>query len=335
VSTQTPLLSVRDLVVGFPAGGGHELRAVAGVSFDLWSGESLVIVGESGSGKSLTALTILGLAPREARIRGRVEFDGRDLLRLSAQELRAIRGHDIAMIYQDPMSAFDPVWTIGDQIVETIRAHESISPKVARQRAVEVLARVHLPEPEHLVDAYPHELSGGMRQRALIAMALSCGPRLLIADEPTTALDVTIQAQILELLRELRHSLGLAILFITHDMGVAADLADRLLVMYAGRAVEVGAATRIFAGPSHPYTDALLHSADLAAAAPKQPLRAIPGAPPSLGARPPGCAFHPRCPRAQAPCRTQPPALERIDAGHLAACHFPLEAPVGLEVGVG
>lgn len=330
-----PLLSVQNLAVGFPARGRGELLAVEDVSFDLWPGEALVIVGESGSGKSLTALSILGLVPREARVRGRIEFLGRDLLQLAARELRALRGRDIAMIYQDPMSAFDPVWTIGEQIVETIRAHESVPRTVAKARAIEVLGRVHLPEPERLVDAYPHELSGGMRQRALIAMALACSPRLLVADEPTTALDVTIQAQIIELLKELRSSLGLTILFITHDMGVAADLADRLLVMYAGRAVEVGGAAHIFARPAHPYTDALLESAEIAAAEPKQPLRAIPGAPPPLGARPPGCPFHPRCPIARSRCREARPTLEPTEPGRLAACHFPLSLQAAAEITVG
>lgn len=330
-----PLLSVQNLTVGFRARGRGELLAVEDVSFDLWPGEALVIVGESGSGKSLTALSILGLVPREARVGGRIEFLGRDLLRLPPRELRALRGRDIAMIYQDPTSAFDPVWTIGEQIVETIRAHESVPRTVARARAIEVLVPVHLPEPERLVDAYPHELSGGMRQRALIAMALACSPRLLVADEPTTALDVTIQAQIIELLKELRLSLGLTILFITHDMGVAADLADRLLVMYAGRAVEVGGAAHIFARPAHPYTDALLESAEIAAAEPKQPLRAIPGAPPPLSARPAGCPFHPRCPIARSRCREERPTLEPTEPGRLTACHFPLGLQTAAEVAVG
>jgi oligopeptide/dipeptide ABC transporter ATP-binding protein len=320
--TEEILLSVRDLRITFTAGKGH-VTAVDGLDLDLVRGEALVVVGESGSGKSLSALSILGLQPDTARREGRIEFEGRDLTRLSERELRALRGASISMIYQDPMSALDPVWTVGEQIAETIRAHERVSSSAVRDRVHGLLARVGLPDPARIARANPHQLSGGMRQRALIAMALSCQPRLLIADEPTTALDVTIQAQILELLKDLRRDMGLTILLITHDMGVAADLADRVLVMYAGRAVEAGSADDVLLRPSHHYTAGLLGSADLAETVPKQPIRAIAGSPPPLAARPPGCAFHPRCARASEQCRVDVPRLLPTETT-IAACHHPI-----------
>jgi oligopeptide/dipeptide ABC transporter ATP-binding protein len=318
-----PLLKVEHLRVTFPRRGGTRSAAVDDLSFNVAQGEALVIVGESGSGKTLTALSILGLTPRTARIAGTIAFEGTDLSTVSERHMRRIRGRDISMIYQDPMSALDPVWSVGNQIVETILQHEKVSRSVAHARAVALLERVGLPEPKRIARAFPHELSGGMRQRALIAMALACSPKLLIGDEPTTALDVTIQAQILELLKELQRDLGLTIILITHNMGVAANLADRVLVMYAGRAVEVGTSTRIFKAPFHPYTQALLRSAEIREFAPKTPLAAIPGAPPPIDARPAGCPFHLRCPRAQPDCSAARPDLRGTD-DELAACYHPV-----------
>jgi oligopeptide/dipeptide ABC transporter ATP-binding protein len=323
-----PLLEIERLRVTFAGPAKQRLAAVEDLSLAIDAGEALIIVGESGSGKTLTALSILGLAPATADVQGAIWFAGIDLSGLGERQLRQIRGRDIAMIYQDPMSALDPVWSIESQISETIRAHEDTSRAHATRRAIALLERVGLPEPSRIARAYPHELSGGMRQRALIAMALACSPKLLIGDEPTTALDVTIQAQILELLRDLRRDLGLTLLLITHDMGVAADIADRVLVMYAGRAVEVGEVTRIFRAPRHPYTEALLQSAELGGLVPKTPLLAIPGVPPPIDARPPGCAFHPRCPRAQTICADERPELIGDDS-ETAACFFPLTTGSG------
>ena len=323
------LLRVDSLRVTFPRRHGAPLVAVDDVSFAVDQGDALVIVGESGSGKTLTALSILGLTPRTAAVSGTISFEGTDLRALPDRRLREIRGRDIAMIYQDPMSALDPVWSIGNQISEAIREHERVSRASAGARTLSLLRRVGLPEPDRIARAFPHELSGGMRQRALIAMALACSPKLLIADEPTTALDVTIQAQILELLKELRRDLGLAIILITHNMGVAADLADRVLVMYAGRAVEMGASSRIFSAPYHPYTDALLRSAEIAGLDQKSPLVAIPGVPPPIDARPTGCPFHPRCDRAQDDCSAVRPDL-RGSPEALVACHHPILEPPAL-----
>jgi oligopeptide/dipeptide ABC transporter ATP-binding protein len=319
------LLRVDSLRIAFARRHGAPLVAVDDVSFTVGQGDALVIVGESGSGKTLTALSILGLAPPTAAVSGTISFEGTDLTTLPERRLREIRGRDISMIYQDPMSALDPVWSIGNQISEAIREHERVSRASAGARTLALLRRVGLPEPGRIARAFPHELSGGMRQRALIAMALACSPKLLIADEPTTALDVTIQAQILELLKELRQDLGLAIILITHNMGVAADLADRVLVMYAGRAVEMGESSRIFSAPYHPYTDALLRSAEIADLEQKSPLVAIPGVPPPLDARPTGCPFHPRCGRAQIDCSATRPEL-RGSPDALTACHHPLNA---------
>ena len=326
------LLRVDSLRITFPQRRGAPLVAVDDVSFAVDPGDALVIVGESGSGKTLTALSILGLAPRTATVSGTISFEGTDLTALPDRRLREIRGRDIAMIYQDPMSALDPVWSIGNQITEAIREHERVSRGSAGARTLSLLRRVGLPEPDRIARAFPHELSGGMRQRALIAMALACSPKLLIADEPTTALDVTIQAQLLELLKELRRDLGLAIVLITHNMGVAADLADRVLVMYAGRAVEMGASNRIFSTPYHPYTEALLRSAEIAGLAQKSPLVAIPGVPPPIDARPTGCPFHPRCDRAQDDCSARRPDLRgSLDAR--VACHYPINEPAAFPRG--
>jgi peptide/nickel transport system ATP-binding protein len=289
------MLSVRDLCVSFRTEQGV-VRAVDGVSFDVTEGELLGIVGESGSGKTVSLLAVMGLiTDPNAAITGSIRFRGRELVGLPPKEMRKLRGREIAMIFQDPMTALTPVYTVGWQIAEQILAHEAISKSAALRRATDLLAEVNIPNPGEAMHRYPHQLSGGMRQRVVIAMALSCNPALLVADEPTTALDVTVQAQILDLLRKLRRNHGSAIVFITHDMGVMAEIADRMLVMYAGRVVERGPKEDLFAAPRHPYTRALLDSIPpLTGDRPKR-LRAIPGAPPNLLNRPPGCAFAPRC----------------------------------------
>ena len=317
------VLQVDDLVVGLPLGRGHVARAVNALSFSLGKGEIFAIVGESGAGKSLAALSILRLVPPQARLSGRIWFHGQDLLAISPAELRAVRGNAISMIYQDPMTALNPVWTIGEQINETVRLHQQIGRKAAADRTLEVLALARLPNPRQVARSYPHQLSGGMLQRALIALALSCGPEILIADEPTTALDVTVQAQILAVLLGLRDTLGLSIILITHDMGVVARSADRVLVMYAGRAVESGSVLDVLPQPLHPYTDALLRSVDLTG--PRGQLAAIPGAPPPLGAAPAACAFHPRCSYVQAKCMQAEPKLRAVADRRSVRCDFPLQ----------
>ncbi len=315
-----PLLAVRNLRTEF-SGDDGTFAAVEDVSFDLEAGEVIGIVGESGSGKSVTALSILGLIPDPpGRItRGSITFDGQELLGLSERRMRRIRGADIAMIFQEPMTSLNPVFTIGDQIVETIRFHERLGRRAARERAAEMLDRVGIALPAQRLDEYPHQLSGGMRQRAMIAIALSCNPRLLLADEPTTALDVTIQAQILDLLRELQEELGMAVVLITHDLGVVAQHVDRVMVMYAGRVVEEAPVLDAFARPSHPYTQGLLRSIP-SLDDERERLDAIPGMVPSPFALPPGCPFAPRCIHARDVCATVQPPL--IDAGqeHRAAC---------------
>jgi oligopeptide/dipeptide ABC transporter ATP-binding protein len=315
------ILSVRDLRVAFGA-----LRAVDGLSFGVNPGEVFVIIGESGSGKSLTGMSVMGLLPPRATASGSIRFDGAEILNCPEADLRRLRGPAIGVVYQDPLSAMNPVWPVGEQIAEVLRAHRLAGRRVAARRAVEMLDRVHIPDPARVARSFPHELSGGMRQRAMIAMALACGPRLLIADEPTTALDVTIKAQVLELLAELRRELALTIVLITHDMGVVAELADRILVMYAGRAAEIGSAGSVMGRPSHPYTEALMLSAMIAEAPAKTDLRAIVGTAPALDARPGGCRFHPRCPRAQADCRDREPEL-RSYRDVLIACHHPVGEP--------
>jgi peptide/nickel transport system ATP-binding protein/oligopeptide transport system ATP-binding protein len=305
-----PLLSAKDLRVGFATEAGL-LQAVDGVSFDLAAGEVLAIVGESGSGKSVTAQTILGLTRSpNARIEGSVRLGDTELLDASEAELRRVRGERIGMVFQDPMTSFNPVYRIGAQIVEAIRAHrDDVSKAKARTRSIELLESVGIPAAARRVDDYPHEFSGGMRQRAMIAMALALEPEVLIADEPTTALDVTIQAQILRLLESLNRERNLATILITHDLGVVAEVADRVLVMYAGRVVEEGTLDEIFYDPQHPYTWGLLGSLTrLDRPRPKR-LPQISGAPPSLLSLPQGCSFRPRCPHEFAKC-TQPPALE-------------------------
>jgi oligopeptide/dipeptide ABC transporter ATP-binding protein len=318
------ILSVRDLAIGFSRPGG-DLVAVDSISFDVEQGETFVIIGESGSGKSLTGMSIAGLQPQTAFATGSIRFKGRELLNRPDAELRKIRGREIGLIYQDPLGSLNPVWPVGNQIAEALTAHGLSSGAAAERRAVDMLERVRIPDPARVARAYPHEISGGMRQRAMIAMALAAGPSLLIADEPTTALDVTIKAQMLELLAELRRELSLTIILITHDMGVVAEIADRILVMYAGRIAEIGPADAIMLRPSHPYTAALMTSAMISEARPKHDLNAIVGVAPALGAFPPACRFHPRCPKAEADCRTDEPRRRALGPVELA-CHHPVTA---------
>ena len=317
MSAPDMILQVRDLTVSFRTERGL-VRAIDRVSFDLGTGEVLGIVGESGSGKTVTVLAVMGLiTDPNAVIEGSIRFRGRELVGLPAREMRHLRGREIAMIFQDPMTALTPVYTIGWQIAEQIRAHQTVSKAEAMRRAVALLAEVGIPKPDEAILRYPHQLSGGMRQRAVIAMALSCNPVLLVADEPTTALDVTVQAQILDLLRRLQARHGSSIIFISHDLGVIAELADRTMVMYAGRIAERASSAAIFAGPRHPYTRALLDSIPPLDGPRPNRLRAIPGAPPSLLARPAGCAFAPRCPHRMPICDTQP----KLSPGaHETAC---------------
>jgi peptide/nickel transport system ATP-binding protein len=314
------LLRVEDLHVAFPTEDGA-VHAVDGISYELQSGRTLGIVGESGSGKTVAALTVMGLVGKSARVSGRICFDGSDLLALQAAQMRALRGSQLAMIFQDPLSALHPLHRVGWQLVEAIRAHREVSKAQARTRAVELLDLVGIPDPARRVDAYPHELSGGQRQRVMIAMALSNEPKLLIADEPTTALDVTVQAQILELLRRLQRELGMAIVIVTHDLGVVAELADEIAVMYAGRIVERGPVERIFASPQHPYTWGLLRSIPRLEGSVGE-LVPIAGRPPSLISPPSGCRFHPRCPYALPEHARIDPALQPVagEDGHSAAC---------------
>jgi len=322
------LLEVRDLTVSFDTEDGV-VQAVDGVSYSIERGQALGIVGESGSGKSVSSLTVMGLTRFEgnARITGEVLFDGKDLLAADDAALRRMRGSEIAMIFQDPLSSLHPFYRIGDQLVEAIRAHRQVSKAQALDRAVEMLGLVGIPEPRRRIDSYPHEFSGGMRQRVMIAMGLINDPKLLIADEPTTALDVTVQAQILELLERLQRELDTAIVLITHDLGVVAEVADEIAVMYAGKIVEHGPKEAIFAGPQHPYTWGLLKSIPRLTQSKDEPLVPIPGRPPSLILRPPGCAFHPRCPYVEeSHKRIVPPLVPTPgDPGHLHACLLPDE----------
>ncbi|MDQ8729936.1 ABC transporter ATP-binding protein [Bradyrhizobium sp. LHD-71] len=320
------LLEIRNLVTEFRS-GGNVVRAVDGVSFGVARGETLGIVGESGCGKSVTSLSIMRLLPSPpGRVAaGEIRFDGRDLLPLSEDAMRKIRGNDIAMIFQEPMTSLNPVHTVGEQIIETIQLHRSISRAEARERALEMLRLVRIPSPETRIDDYPHQLSGGMRQRVMIAMALACDPKILIADEPTTALDVTIQAQILDLMRDLRARTGAAIVLITHDLGVIAELADRVLVMYAGGIVEEAPVRELFGDPQHPYTLGLLGSIPKLQGE-EERLVAIRGMVPNPYAMPTGCRFNPRCPLADARCRHEAPPLIEIKPGHRSACwKTPLE----------
>lgn len=301
--------------------------AVNGVSFELGAGEVLALVGESGCGKSMTALAIMGLLPPYAHVEGRVALKGRGLLTaLPERELRAVRGSQISMIFQEPMTSLNPAFTVGFQIGEVLRCHEGVSRRAAKARAIELLDRVGIPAPERRVDEYPHQLSGGMRQRAMIAMAVACNPRVLIADEPTTALDVTIQAQILDILRELRSELDASIIIITHDLGVVADIADRIVVMYAGHMIETGSVDAVFATPQHPYTSGLLAAVPRPTRELPQPtarLREIPGLVPTLREPPRACVFAPRCPRTSAKCRQASPELAVKLPGQRVACFQP------------
>jgi oligopeptide/dipeptide ABC transporter ATP-binding protein len=330
-----PVLSIRDLVVEFTTEDGV-VKAVDGITYDLYPGETLGIVGESGSGKSVSTMSLLGLIPQPPGriVRGEAIFQGKDLLKVSKKQLRRIRGNDLAMVFQDPMTSLNPVLKIGYQIAEAVKTHNpSVKDGAAKKRAVELLKIVGVPNPERRVDQYPHEFSGGMRQRAMIAMAIANEPTVLIADEPTTALDVTIQAQILEVLKKAQEETEAATILITHDLGLIAELADRVIVMYAGKVVEIGDVTTIFANPRHPYTIGLMDSLPKLTAE-EEWLKPIPGQPPSLISRPPGCPFHPRCflSQGRVRCREEEPPLRTTDESeHLSACHFAeeLEGRVG------
>jgi len=312
----TPLLDMHDLNVRFGT-----LGVVRDVTFSIGPGESLGLVGESGSGKSVTSLSIMRLLPPQARVDGSLRFDGEDLLAASEERMRSLRGARMSMIFQEPMTALNPVMRIGDQIAEAIRAHDHSSQRSRHDiSAIEALREVAIPEPDRRVSEYPHQLSGGMRQRVMIAMALVNRPRLLIADEPTTALDVTIQAQILELLRELRRKHDLAMLFVSHDLGVISQVAERVAVMYAGRIVEMGSVADVFARPMHPYTRGLLQAVPSLRTDRQQPLRSIEGTVPPAVALPPGCAFAPRCDLRVPPCEAAVPPLVEVSPGHLARC---------------
>lgn len=314
-----PLLKVKNLKTYFFTEDGV-VKAVDGVNFDVYPGETLGIVGESGCGKSVTSLSILRLLDEKGKIvDGEILFEGKDLLKLSEEEMREIRGNDIAMIFQEPMVALNPVYTIGDQIMEAIILHQKVGKDEARKIAIDMLKKVGIPEPEKRVDEYPHELSGGMRQRAMIAMALSCHPKLLIADEPTTALDVTIQAQILELMKQLQKDLGMAIIMITHDLGVIAEISDRVAVMYAGKIVEYADVKVLFKNPKHPYTWALMNAIprlDIE----QERLFSIPGIVPDALHFPSGCKFHTRCEFATERCKNEEPELVEVESNHFAAC---------------
>jgi oligopeptide transport system ATP-binding protein len=304
-----PLLQVRDLTTSFFSARG-EVQAVRGVSFDVYSGEILGIVGESGSGKSITCMSILRLLKKSGRIlKGEAKFEGRDLLKLDQRELRALRGNDIAVIFQDPMTSLNPTLTVGEQIIETILRHRKVTRAEATVRAIELFDLVRIPSAAARLKSYPHEFSGGMRQRVMIAMALSCDPKLLIADEPTTALDVTIQRQILALLKELQARLGMAVILITHDLGVIAEVTDRLIVLYGGMVMEEGKVRDVFANPRHPYTRGLLSSVPDLREKEHKRLTPIAGAPPDMAHPPKGCPFTPRCPHARAICGTTVPPL--------------------------
>jgi peptide/nickel transport system ATP-binding protein len=317
-----PLLEVEDLRVEFVTDDGL-VHAVDGVSYAVETGRTLGVVGESGSGKTVSSLTTMGLTrSRNTNISGRILFEGTDLLLASNEELRRIRGNDIAMIFQDPLSSLHPFYKVGTQLIEAIRTHREVSKAAARDRVVDLLELVGIPDPHRRVDQYPHEFSGGMRQRAMIAMALANEPKLLIADEPTTALDVTVQAQILALIEDLQKRLGMAVIIITHDLGVVAEIADEIAVMYAGRIVEHATAKRIFAAPQHPYTWGLLESIPRLDKGRDEELVPIAGRPPSLILRPSGCFFHPRCPYVRERHKRVDPMLEPVpgEDGHQVAC---------------
>jgi peptide/nickel transport system ATP-binding protein len=320
-----PLLEVRDLKVHFPTEDGL-VKAVDGLSLTLAEGETLGVVGESGSGKSVTFLTVMGLITKKnARIEGEILYRGKNLLDMPAEEMRIIRGAGMSMVFQDPMTSLHPYYRVGDQIVEAIRAHQPIPKREAFKQAVGMLKRVGIPRPEERAHQFPHEFSGGMRQRAMIAMALSLNPDLLIADEPTTALDVTVQAQILDLIDRLREEFNASVVIITHDLGVVAEHCNNIMVMYAGKVAEYGDRSDIYHGAHHPYTWGLLQSITRMDQPKTERLRPIKGLPPSLIFVPPGCSFHPRCPYRFQPCDVEVPPLLSPDGRHASACHLPLE----------
>ncbi|MFP4597570.1 MAG: ABC transporter ATP-binding protein [Persicimonas sp.] len=333
-----PILSVRDLRTYFFTDDGV-LPSVDGVSFDIERGKTMGLVGESGSGKSVTSLSILGLIPKPPGkiVGGEILFEGNDLTKYSEKQLRRVRGNDISMIFQEPMTSLNPVYTIGNQIVEAIQLHQDVNYKEARELSIHMLERVGIPSPHERVDEYPHQMSGGMKQRAMIAMALTCKPKLLIADEPTTALDVTIQAQILDLLRELQDEMGMSILFITHDLSVVAEICDDVAVMYAGQIAEYGSAETIYATPSHPYTKGLFSSLpqiDAAHATRKDRLYVIPGMVPRPQDFPSGCRFRSRCEFATDECSDLPP-IKNQEAGHFSACWYADEVREGTKEKTG
>lgn len=312
---------IRDLRVKFRR-DGKTVNAVNGVSFDVQKGEVMALIGESGSGKSVTLKAVMRLHPaKSSHLSGTLQVGGEDVLAMNPTQLRQYRGAHCAMIFQEPLLAFDPVYTIGQQIIEGLRHHEGLSRQAAHQRALEALRQVHIPSPERRLDAYPHEMSGGMRQRAMIALALSCNPQLLLADEPTTALDATVQIQILILLREQQKQRGLSIIFVTHDIGAAVEIADRVAVMYAGNIVEEASIEDILSRPRHPYTQVLLGSRPKEGLKKGDALHCIPGSPPDLSNLPPGCAFAARCPHAQTTCTKHQPIIEQAGPRHVVSCH--------------
>ncbi len=314
-----PLVSVRNLSVAF-TNSGKSIHAVNGVDFDLAAGEVLGVIGESGSGKSVTLRALLRiLPPKRTKIGGTIRVDGRDALALAGRELEDYRGSIVSMIFQEPMLAFDPVFSIGDQIAESVIRHRGVGKAAGRARALEMLERVQIPNAKRRLDAYPHEMSGGMRQRAMIALALACSPKLLLADEPTTALDATVQIQILLLLRELQRELGMSVIFVTHDVGVACEVADRVAVMYAGRMVESGTVSEVMQHPQHPYTSGLLSSI-VRGELKGTRIEAIPGSPPDLANLPPGCSFAPRCKFAKDECRAEVPKGVEREGGRIVRC---------------
>jgi len=317
--TGGPLVRCEALNVRF-VGREGTVHAVNGVDFTLDAGEVLCIVGESGAGKSVTLRAMMRLLPEHrTQISGTITVGGKNVMALDRRALGDLRGADVAMVFQEPMTAFDPVFTIGSQIIETVKRHDGLSERAARQRALELLEMVQIPSPARRLASYPHEMSGGMRQRAMIALALSCRPRLLLADEPTTALDATVQIQILQLLRRLQRELDMAVLFVTHDLGVAVEISDRIAVMYAGRFVETGPVRAVIREPQHPYTQGLLASTVHGALRGRR-LEAIPGAPPNLAALPPGCAFAPRCRHVEAACTAAVPAEVWLDDSRMVRC---------------
>jgi peptide/nickel transport system ATP-binding protein len=320
ISDRGPIVDVRGLTVEF-RGGRKGVRAVAGVELGLKRGEVLALLGESGSGKTVTLRALMRLLPeKRTKIGGSIRVDGRDVLAMRAAELAAYRGRVVSMVFQEPGLALDPVYRLGDQIAEAVVRHEGVSHRAGLARALELFERVRIPSPARRLDNFPHEMSGGMRQRAMIALALACRPKVLLADEPTTALDATVQIQILLLLRELQRELGLAVIFVTHDIGVATEVSDRIAVMYAGRIVETGSCRDIIRAPVHPYTQGLLAARMGEAVARGARLKTIPGSPPDLANPPPGCAFAPRCRKADSACTIALPQEVEIAAGHKARC---------------